>query len=179
MNWFKKAKKEECKGWTAVRMDTSMSRKIQQWGKDNIPDDELNTAGDWGDGRETDTHITLLYGICTKNREVVKEILTTEKPVKATLGKIGCFTNNDEFDVVIVKIDSPDLDKLHKKIKNELNVKLTHDTYAPHCTIAYVKKGEAMKHAGETIFQGEKVTFNKVIFKDGISEKETNILLGN
>jgi len=172
MNWFKQAKKEEYKGWTAVKLNTSLSKKIQQWGRDNVPSSELSA-----DGRETDHHITLLYGIHTKNREVVKKLLTIEKPVKAILGKIGCFTKNNGFDVVIIKINSPDLHRLHKKIKEELNVKLTHDVYVPHCTIAYVKKGEAMKYAGKTIFQGEKITFNKIIFKDGVSEEETIIPL--
>lgn len=177
MNWYKKAKKEDCKGWTAVRLSSAISKKIQQWGKNNIPDNELNIAGEWGDGRETDTHITMLYGICTKNREVVKKFLTTEKPIKATLGKIGCFVNNDDFDVVIVKVDSPDLEKLHKKIADELKVEETHDEYKPHCTIAYVKNGNARKHAGDTVFEGAKMTFNKVVFKDGISEQETMISL--
>jgi len=177
MNWFKTAAKEDCKGWTAVRLSSAISNKIQQWGKDNIPDDELNSGGDWGDGRETDTHITMLYGICTKNRAVVKDLLTTEKPIKATLKKIGCFVNNDDFDVVIVKIDSPDLERLHKKIADELKVEKTHDEYKPHCTIAYVKKGQARKHAGKTDFQGVKLTFDKVVFKDGVSEQETIISL--
>ena len=69
MNWFKMAKKEGCKGWTAVKLSSAIANKIKQWGKDNIPDDELDVA----EGREEDTHITVLYGICTKNREVVKK----------------------------------------------------------------------------------------------------------
>lgn len=89
INWYKKAKMESCKGWTAARLSSVIANKIQQWGKDNIPDDELDIA----EGRETDIHITMLYGICTKNREVVKKLLTTEKPIKATLDKIGCFVN--------------------------------------------------------------------------------------
>ena len=175
MNWYKKAKKESCKGWMAVRLDTTNSNKIQKWGKKYIPDDIL--CNEEGDGRETDTHITLLYGLCTNNREVVKKLLTTEKPIKATLGKIGCFVSNDGFDVVIVKIDSPDLERLHKKIKDDLKVEQTHTEYKPHCTIAYVKKGEARKHAGNTSFEGAKMTFNTVLFKDGISNKETIINL--
>lgn len=172
MNWYKTAQKNECKGWTCVRMDSPTSKKIQQWGKNNIPQDELT-----GDGFETDTHITILYGICTKNRDIIKNLFAKEKPVKAKLGKIGCFVNNDEFDVVIIKIDSTDLERLHNKIKNELNVNLTHDQYKPHCTIAYVKKGKARKYAGENIFEEKSLTFNKIIFKDGSSQKETIVHL--
>lgn len=177
MNWYKIANKTKCKGWTAVRFDANLSKKIQQWGKDNIPSDELNDGGEYGKGRETDSHITVLYGLGTKNREAVKSVLSAEKPVTATLGKVGCFVNNDDFDVVIVKVDSPDLAKLHQKIEDELHVELTHNEYKPHATIAYVKKGNARKHAGDDIFAGEKVTFNKVVFKDGVSNKETIINL--
>lgn len=176
MNWYKTAK-VECKGWTAVRMDDKLAKEIQQWGKDNIPAEELNDGGEYGGGRETDTHITVLYGLGTKNREAVKSVLSEEKPVKATLGKIGCFVSNDDFDVVIVKIDSPDLAKLHQKIADELHVEETHKEYHPHATIAYVKKGNARKHAGNDIFQGKKITFDKVVFKDGVSEEETIIKL--
>ena len=175
MNWYKTAEKINCKGWTAVRMNASLSKKIQQWGKDNIPSNELNDGGDYGGGRETDTHVTILYGICTKNREAVRSILEEEKPITATLEKVGCFVNNDDFDVVIVKINSPDLETLHKKIAAELHVEETHSNYNPHCTIAYVKKGKARKYAGDPIFQGEKITFNKAVFKDGESEEETII----
>ena len=170
MNWYKKAKKTICKGWAAVRLNTSISKKIQQWGKENIPSNDLSE-----DGRETDIHITVMFGICTKNEKIVKELLSKEKPIKATLGKIGCFVNNDGFDVVIIKINSSDLESLNKKISDNLHVEETHDRYKPHCTIAYVKKGEARKHAGNTIFEGEKIVFNKAVFKDGTSDKETII----
>lgn len=175
MNWYKISKKITCKGWAAVRMDKSLSSKIQKWGKDNIPNEELNDGGDYGKGRETDTHVTVLYGICTKNREAVKSILEASKPITATLEKVGCFVNNDDFDVVIVKVNSPDLAKLHNTIADELHVEKTHNEYRPHATIAYVKKGNARKYAGDTIFQGEKITFNKAVFKDGESEEETII----
>ena len=177
MNWYKTASKKECKGWTAVRMDNKLSKEIQQWGKDNIPSEELNDGGAYGGGRETDTHITVLYGIGTKNRDAVKSVLSKEKPVTATLGKIGCFVNNDDFDVVIIKADSIDLSKLHKKIADELHVEETHDEYKPHATVAYVKKGNARKYAGNDIFKGKKITFDKVVFKDGVSEKETIVKL--
>jgi 2'-5' RNA ligase len=176
MNWFKKflyaAKKPLCKGWVAVRMNSSVAKKIQQWGKDNIPAEELSD-----DGRDKDTHITVMFGVCSKNHEMVKKALDGQKPVKAKLGKIGCFVNNDGFDVVIVKINSPDLEKLHKKIADELHVEETHDEYKPHCTIAYVKKGEARKYAGDDVFEGEELIFHRAVFKDGTSEKETMIAL--
>jgi 2'-5' RNA ligase len=172
MNWYKKAKKAVCKGWVGVNLDKNISKKIQDWGKENIPSSILTD-----DGRETNTHVTVLYGICTEIGEVVKGTLSKEKKAKAKLGKIGCFTNNDDFDVVIVKVESKDLEKLHKRIKEDLNVSLTHDTYKPHCTIAYVKKGEARKYAGNDIFEGKEVTFNEAVFKSTENGKETIIPL--
>jgi len=93
------------------------------------------------------------------------------------LGKIGCFVNNDEYDVVIVKIESKDLEKLHRKIKEDLKVTLTHDEYKPHCTVAYVKKGEARKYAGNDIFEGTEITFKEAVFKSSENGEETIIPL--
>ena len=169
MNWYKEAK-TECKGWVAVRLDKSIAKEIKKWGKDNIPDDELNIKKG---GKEEDTHITLLYGICTKNKELVKDVLSNEKPITTTLDKIGCFVNNDGFDVVIIKMNSPDLERLNKKIADELNVKLTHDTYKPHCTIAYVKKGCCAELSGNTDLQGRKSKVNNLTFASLTGEKTT------
>ena len=170
-SYIKQAKEKECKGWVAVRLNNSVAKEIQKWGKNNIPDDELNIKEG---GKEEDTHITLFYGICTDNGELVKNVLSNEKPISATLDKIGCFVNNDGFDVVIIKVNSPDLERLNKKIADELNVKITHNKYKPHCTIAYVKKGNARKYAGNTIFQGKKIVFKEAVFKNS-SKKETII----
>ncbi len=164
MNWYKKAKKEECKGWMAVRFPKQIANKIQKWGKDNIPSNILYTKEDHG--RETDIHVTIMYGICSDEVELVKEILKDFKSVKIKLGKVGFFKKSDDFDVVIIKIESNDLREIHRKIKIGLNVEESFPIYKPHCCIAYVKNGEGSQFASDDIFEGEELTFNEILFKD-------------
>jgi 2'-5' RNA ligase len=173
MNWYKRADKK-CTGWIAVRYDGSISKKVQDWCKKHISEEDVYTKDD--KGRETDTHITVVYGLCTEDTKIVKQILKGSKPIKATMRKVGFFRNNDDFDVVIVKIESQDLEDLNKKINESLKVDNTHSEYKPHCTISYVKNGTAAKYAGDTFFDGTKATFNKVVFVDN-KDKETEIAL--
>jgi 2'-5' RNA ligase len=161
MSWFKRAKKE-CSGWIAVRLPQIPSKKIQKWGRDNIPDSALCTEE--GKGRELDTHITILYGVCENSREVVEEIVKEYKSIKVKLGKVGYFKKSPEFDVVIIKIESEDLRRLHEKIKRRLDVTESFPVYQPHSCVAYVKKGEGQNNAGDDFVEGTEISFNKVVF---------------
>ena len=162
MNWYKQAKKKECSGWVAVRLSQKPSKKIQAWGRDNIPDSVLYKEE--GHGRELDTHITILYGLCENSKEIVAEIVKEYKTIKATLGKVGYFKTSPDFDVVILRVEGEDLRRLHEKIKRKLDVTESFPTYQPHCCIAYVQKGEGAKHAGNTFMEGTELTFDKVVF---------------
>lgn len=173
MNWFKLAQKNECKGWLAVRLDKSISSKIQKWGEKYIPEEDLDKT----EGRESDTHITLLYGLCADDPNLIKTALKNTNSVKATLKTVGFFRSNPENDVVIIKVESSDLEKLNKKLTSIFNIHSTHNEYKPHCTIAYVKKGKAAKYAGDTTFNDTKITFDKVVFINNKKE-EQEIKLG-
>ena len=170
LSWYKKANK--CSGWAAVVCNKTISKKVQDWGKNNISKEELTD-----DGRETETHVTLIYGICTDNEELVKQIFAEEGKIKASFGKVSFFSKSPDKDTVIIRVISKDLERLHKKIKKELNVETTFPIYQPHCTIAYVKNGEGRKYAGDTYFKGTKIIFDKVVF-DNSKDKRTEIKLG-
>ena len=174
MNWYKKAKKDKCKGWIAVRLPKTAANEIKKWSKNNIPDNILFKEEEHG--RELDTHITIIYGTCENDAEIIKEIVKDQKSIKVELGKVGFFRKNKDFDVVIIKIISNDLHKIHNKIKKELNVKETYPIYKPHSCIAYVKKGEGNKFAGDNFIEGKKLTFNKIIFINN-KNKETELNL--
>ena len=161
MNWYKRAKKE-CKGWIAIRLPQKPANKIKKWGRDNIPDSVL--CKEEGSGRESDTHITVIYGVCDNSEESIKDIAKNYKSIKVKLGKVTYFKNSPDFDVVKIEIISKDLKKIHENIKRKLNVKETHDKYQPHCTIAYVKKGEAAQFGGNNFIEGTEVVFDKLVF---------------
>ena len=173
MNWYKKAKKE-CNGWIAVRLPQKPSKRIQSWGKDNIPNSILSQEED--KGRELDTHITVIYGVCDNSVESVKEIVNSYDSIKIKLGKVGYFKKSPDFDVVKIEIISEDLRRLHEDIKRGLNVEESFDKYQPHCTIAYVEKGEALKFAGDDFIEGEEIIFNKIVFINN-KDKEFEIKL--
>ena len=177
MNWFKIANKNKCSGWAAVRLSRSESAVVQKWGRDNISDEMLyNKKKEQGKqtdfGRELDTHITVLYGICTDKVELLKTLLKDQKKIKATLQEVGFFKHPDGYEPLIIKVESNDLEKLHNKIKDHLRVETTFNKYKPHCTIAYVKQGEAMKFAGDRSFYGTKLSFDKIVF---VSDKNEEI----
>ena len=148
--------------------------KIKKWGKKNITDDMLETKET--KGRETDTHITVIYGVCDESAEEVKEIIKEYKNIKVELGAVGFFKSDSNYDVVIVKIISEDLRRLHEKLVRNLNIKETYSSYKPHCCIAYVKKGEGMQFAGDSFVEGTKITFDKVVYIDN-NDKEIEIKL--
>ena len=162
MNWYKIAKKKGCSGWIAVRLSQRPANKIKKWGRDNIPDSVLYKEE--GYGRELDTHITIIYGVCEDSKEIIEDIVKKYKSIKATLGKVGYFKKSPGFDVVILKVEGEDLRRLHEDIKRKLDVIETYPNYQPHCCIAYVKKGEGAKHAGDTFMEGVELIFDKVVF---------------
>ena len=162
MNWYKIAKKEECSGWIAVRLPQRLSKKIKEWGRENIKDSIL--CKEEGKGRETDTHITVIYGVCDNSVEAVKDIAKNYKSIKVRLGKVTYFKKSPDFDVVKIEIISDDLRKIHGDIKRRLDVKETFDKYQPHCTIAYVQKGEAAQFGGDSFIEGKEITFDKLVF---------------
>jgi len=175
MNWYKKSQnKKECTGWLAIRLDKKNAKTIQEWGNKHIPENSLFKED--GHGREKDTHITICYGICTDNLSIIKEALGKEKPIKIVLKKIGFFKPDDKYDAVIIKVESKDLEELNKKINYILNVETTYSEYKPHCTIAYVKNGEAMKYAGDTYFNNTEIILNKIVFANNKNE-EIEIIL--
>ena len=101
-----------------------------------------------GLGLETESHVTILYGLhddketFEKIREIVKRYQKT--PIKIQLKNITIF-ENEKFDVVKFDVISKDLKKLNKKV-SELPHTSTFPDYHAHMTIAYVKKGCGKKY---------------------------------
>lgn len=176
MNWYKRAKKErKCSGWLAVRLNEQVAGRIKEWGKGNIPDDILCKAEN--KGRETDTHITIVYGICAEEIEIIKAVLKDQRTIKAKLGDIGFFDKSEDgHNPLIIKVESKDLEEVNKKVNRVLNIESSYSEYKPHCTIAYLKPGEAAKYAGDKEFSGTELSLNKVVFVNE-NDEETEFLL--
>jgi 2'-5' RNA ligase len=121
--------------------------KFNNWNKflKQIPDEDLYTDEE-GYSKELEPHCTVLYGFdqSVDVNKVKKYLQTLSEPIKLSLNKIDLF-ENEKFDVVKFSVVSKDLNKLHKFLKNNFENNETFDTYSPHVTIAYVKKGFGKK----------------------------------
>lgn len=136
-------------------------------------------------GRETDPHVTVKYGIDPKTTWVdVREVIESSDSAKEmamaggaslTFGATAIF-EADEYDVVYLSIDSPELVLLNQIISEGLTVTDTHPNYVPHATIAYVKKGEGRNYAGNAALAGNTYTFESIAFSD-IDGTQTEIPL--
>lgn len=135
-----------------------------------IPDEDLAD-----DGRETNPHITVRYGLHTGNAEDVRKVLAGQEPVVVTLSKTSLF-ESDEYDVVKVDVEGAGLVALNELLGSNLENTQTHSGYSPHVTIAYVKPGTGSKYADDDSLEGERVTIDHVVFSDQ-DDKQVKIML--
>jgi hypothetical protein len=118
------------------------------------------------DGRETEPHVTLLYGLHGNNPVPVGNILKGTGPVMLHLGKISHFPGGEgkNYDVLKCDVESRDLLWLNRKLRKLPSTETF--KYAPHATIAYVKKGLGDKYAKLFAPIDIEVEANEVIFSD-------------
>lgn len=124
-----------------------------------IPEEDLAE-----DGREMEPHITVKYGLHDEQPDATATVLKGESPIEAKLGKLSLF-KNDNFDVVKLDVDSPDLHRLNGAIA-ELPHTDTYPDYTPHMTLAYVKPGRGAKYEGKHVhgLSGKSVPFTHIVF---------------
>jgi len=148
-----------------VRLPFDVSQAILK-SAEGIPDELIGP-----DGRETRPHITIKYGIITSDVEEIKK-LPLPKKITARLGKTALFRNPDA-DVLIIKVDSPDLIALNELVKKNIECIDTYPIYEPHATIAYLKPGAGDGFDGKTSFNGIAMEMTEIEF----SPKANNIYI--
>jgi 2'-5' RNA ligase len=148
-----------------VQIPDDLAKEIVAWGNDNIPEKIMHNDGEDTKGREDDIHVTLFYGLNTPDYKDVKDLLKDVKPFKIRLGLINGFQDKDDYDVLKIDVESPDLIQLHYKIRgSDLDFDNKFPTYNPHCTIAYIKKGHIKEWLGNEAFRNKYFTINNVVF---------------
>jgi phage gp29-like protein len=127
-------------------------------------------------GYEDTPHITALYGVhalpnaCKKVETLLSSSAKQELEVQLTA--ISVFEQKDkDYEVLKFEVTSPALVALHEALKTELKHTLQYDTYQPHATIAFIKKGRAKKYTTAKIEPLAKLALNEAIYSDGRGNK--------
>ncbi len=154
---------------TQVNFPEKAATLIKTYGN-KIPDKDLYIdPDDPSYGREDEPHITVRYGMETVDVKDIAPAFEGLPPIKVKAGKVSIF-EADDYDVVKIDIESPDLLAANKKVGDTVSLPgETFKDYKPHATIAYVKKGEGQKYVGDTNLEGQEFTIDKITFsgKDG------------
>jgi 2'-5' RNA ligase len=165
------AKANHSYSMVGIMIPTAIANRIKKWAKEIIPDSEIFPD----EGREDESHITVIYGLDSKDFEAVKVSLKDVKQFSVTLNKTSLFWNDKRYDVLKIDINSPALQKLHFKLREEFKVKKSFPEYCPHMTLAYLKKGYAEKYIDED-YSDISFVVDTLVFSDN-ENKKTSIKL--
>jgi 2'-5' RNA ligase len=146
----------------------------------NLPDDAAELVRQIGrridpadltkDGCEDTPHVTVRYGLWDGSPANAIPLIQSAGSLKYTLGDITLF-ENDEFDVLKISVDSPDLTALNEKLK-ALDHTDTYPGYHPHVTIAYLKPGMGKKYVpAPHALWGKTFISNVVLFSSRTGEQ--------
>lgn len=172
-----KGKDNEKLGCLMVDMPKEIDNVIRKFVSDNINDKEklyYSDKFDYVQGIPENFHVTVKYGLYEINDSGIKKLY---KPIKLKLGKIDKF-RNDDYDVLIVKIESEDLMELNKEICEGFENKTTFE-YSPHLTLAYVTKGSYDNLVGKSISDSNNIItlgVDKYIYKPYKNDKGVNAM---
>lgn len=154
---------------TQINLPEEVSDEVRQWQKGNMMVEYLSEKG-----MEDKPHITVKYGLHeTKPSKELIEAIAQYQPFHITLGPISMFkmrpeneSASDNYDVVKVGIESPELVKLNEHICKLCPHVDTFAKYSPHMTLAYVKPGSHDKLEGCGDMKGWSFPVNEILFSN-------------
>jgi 2'-5' RNA ligase len=149
----------------------------------NIQENSLHFSKTEMYPRETEFHITILYGIfdlsSNKIEELLKEYFFTDA-IEVKLGKISKF-DNEKYDVI--KIDIFDkknlLEELFSVFSENLENANKFPLYHPHITLTYVEKGSCDHLIGNDHFENLDIKLDVLKFSSKNPELSKFIKLNN
>lgn len=163
---------EARKGSTQVTLPTKEAKPFHDFAN-SIPESDVykpeTQDQPGGFGRETEPHVTALYGLTGEGDKTpaVAGIAAKHGPVTLTLGKISKFSSPDKpYDVLKIDVKSPQLHALNKSLR-DLPHQNDYPDYHPHLTLAYVNKGAGDKYVGDDRFEGKTVTIPSLTHSSG------------
>lgn len=138
----------EEKGCIMVRVKhPDLEKFLEQIKEEDIYNNDENEYG-----LETESHVTILYGILHNKHtvETLKALMPPIEEIKLIGTSLTSF-NNEDFDVLKIDIKSNKLTELNQIVTNNLEYETKYKDYNPHLTIAYLKKGTSKKYEKELL----------------------------
>jgi 2'-5' RNA ligase len=109
-----------------------------------------------GKGLEPDAHVTIRFGLMD-GADTVAEYFRSLSPFEITFRDVIAFDptpNSEGTSPIVVRVDSPELERIHAELPEHGRFKAADFEYSPHATIAYVKPESAFKYAGDESMRG-------------------------
>jgi 2'-5' RNA ligase len=161
---------------TQINLPESLADRVLAMAK-KIDESDLHEYG-----REDEPHVTVKYGLHTKDHKDVMHVITGMPKIKIQLGKTSLF-KCDKYDVVKIDVLKPQsggdvLREMNRKISDSLDCTDTHPEYVPHVTLAYVKSGLGHKYAGMGDVEDEEFEANSLIFSPKNDTRSTITFAG-
>lgn len=128
-------------------------------------------------GLESESHLTLIYGINSteNNSEKIIKMVSEFKPIKLKLGKVSMF-ETDKYDVIKIDVSpSKELLKYRKELIENTKNTQSYNIYVPHMTLGYVKKGKGEKYINKIKINelGKELNFDTIKYSDSNNKKKT------
>lgn len=118
--------------------------------------------------RETEFHITVLYGIydvLSNNIEKIIKSYFLDHEINVTLGKVSKF-ESENYDVLKINVidNNNDLEEMFEIFSENLNNANKFPLYNPHITLAYIEKNSCDDLIGNDYFDGLEISLNSLKF---------------
>ena len=125
-------------------------------------------------GLEDEPHVTLLYGLHSKEikDQDVMDVCSKREIVDIKLYNASLFENKD-YDVLKFDADNNILFQINKDLTESFPFTTDYPDYHPHSTIAYIKKGKGKKYVEMLSGKEYIATPDKIVYSKPSGEKKS------
>lgn len=110
--------------------------------------EQIDSADLTGKGLEDQPHLTIRYGLNSVDLASAEVVAAQFEPITIQFEGFISLFEKDEFDVVMVRPSADkELTRLHEAFSEAMDCIDLNRDYAPHVTVAYVKKGKGIEYS--------------------------------
>jgi hypothetical protein len=156
-----------------INLPEELGEQIMAWGKVQVNDSDIYVDDEGGMGRETEPHVTVLYGLYDREpSDALMEVFERTAKFDIKLGPCSLF-RNEGYDVLKISVTSPQLHALNQNVCAVAPYENKYPDYKPHITIAYVKPGTCDRLEGASPFDDPVKLGVTKLGQDGVFTAET------